>query len=179
MPSWRSSRSRTARSTSRCSPTIIAATGASSPASPTSRSSVIDLKRLRQDPEGSRASLLRRADPAVAQLVDEVLGLDRRRRELLVRVESLKAERNAASEEVARRKRAEEPADELMARLKASGEDVKALDARLRDIEAALEQRAMALPNFPAAGTPDGDAAANRVVRTWGEAPRLDFTPRP
>lgn len=66
---------------------------------------MIDLKRLRQDPEGSRASLLRRADPAVARVVDQVLELDRRRRELLVRVETLKAERNAASEEVARRKR--------------------------------------------------------------------------
>ena len=35
------------------------------------------------------------------------------------------------------------------------------------------------VPNFPAAETPDGDAAANRVVRTWGEPPRFDFTPRP
>ena len=62
---------------------------------------------------------------------------------------ALKAERNAASEEVARRKRAKEPADELMARLKASGDEVKALDARLREIETALDQRALALPNFP------------------------------
>jgi seryl-tRNA synthetase len=105
--------------------------------------------------------------------------LDRQRRELLVQSESLKAERNAATEEVARRKRAKEPADELMARLKASGEEVKALDGRLRDIETALEQRALALPNFPAPDTPDGDGTANRVVRTWGQAPRFDFTPRP
>ena len=67
---------------------------------------MIDLKRLRQDPEGSRASLLRRRDPALAGLLDQLLELDRRRREILVRVEALKAERNAASEEVARRKRA-------------------------------------------------------------------------
>jgi seryl-tRNA synthetase len=140
---------------------------------------VIDLKRLRQDPDGSRASLLRRLDPSVGPLLDAILELDRQRRELLVQSESLKAERNAASEEVARRKRAKEPADELMARLKASGDEVKALDARLRDIETALEQRTMALPNFPAAGTPEGDAGANRVVRTWGDAPRFDFTPRP
>ena len=78
---------------------------------------MIDLKRLRQDPEGSRAGLLRRLDGSVAQAVDALLGLDRERRELLVRAEKLKAERNAASEEVARRKRAKEPADELMATL--------------------------------------------------------------
>jgi len=73
---------------------------------------VIDLKRLRQDPDGSRASLLRRRDPSVGPLLDAILELDRQRRELLVRSESLKAERNAATEEVARRKRAKEPADE-------------------------------------------------------------------
>jgi seryl-tRNA synthetase len=140
---------------------------------------VIDLKRLRQDPEGSRASLLRRRDPSLAPLLDGILDLDGRRRERLVRVEALKAERNAASEEVARRKRAGEPADDLMARLKASGEDVKALDGELRRIEADLDERVLALPNFPAAEIPDGDASANRVVRTWGEPPRFDFAPRP
>jgi seryl-tRNA synthetase len=66
-----------------------------------------------------------------------------------------------------------------MAQLKASGEEVKALDARLRELDAALEGQAMVLPNFPADGTPDGDAAANRVVRTWGEPPAFDFQPRP
>ena len=139
---------------------------------------MIDLKRLRQDPEGSRAALLRR-DPSLAESVDALLGLDRERRELLVRVETLKAERNAASEEVARRKRAKEPADDLMARLKGSGEEVKALDGRVREVETELERLALALPNFPAEGTPDGDASANRVVRTWGQPPTFDFVPRP
>jgi seryl-tRNA synthetase len=140
---------------------------------------VIDLKRLRQDPDGSRAALLRRQDPTVGPVLDELLELDRRRRDLLTRVESLKAERNLATEEVARRKRGGQPAEELMARLKQSGEEVKALDGRLREIEQALDQRALALPNFPAPDAPDGDASANRVVRTWGEAPTFDFAPRP
>jgi len=140
---------------------------------------VIDLKRLRQDPDGSRASLLRRRDPAIGPLVDAILELDRQRRELLVRAESLKAERNAASEEVARRKRAGEAADELMARLRVSGDEVKTLDVRLREVEAALDQRALAVPNFPSDEIPYGDASANRVVRVWGAPPRLDFEPRP
>ncbi len=140
---------------------------------------MIDLKRLRQDPEGSRASLLRRRDPALAQSVDALLDLDRERREMLVRVEALKAERNAATEEVARRKRAKEPAEDLMAKLKESGEQVKLLDGRLREVESALERLALTLPNFPSDLTPDGDATANRQVRTWGEPPSLDFQPKP
>ena len=78
---------------------------------------VIDLKRLRQDPGGQPSQPAAAGRPgARAPWWTTVLELDRQRRELLVRVEALKAERNAASEEVARRKRAKEPADELMAR---------------------------------------------------------------
>jgi seryl-tRNA synthetase len=140
---------------------------------------VIDLKRLRQDPDGARASLLRRGDASLGPLLDQLLELDRQRRELLVRVETLKAERNAASEEVARRKRAKEPADDLMGQLKSSGEEVKALDARVREVEESLERLALAVPNFPADALPDGDASANRVIRAWGEPPRFDFQPKP
>jgi seryl-tRNA synthetase len=140
---------------------------------------VIDVKRLRQDPAGSRASLMRRGDPVLPAILDDILELDRQRREMLVRVEALKAERNSASDEVARRKRAKEPADELMQRLKASGDEVKALDGQVREIEVALDERALAVPNFPDPGSPDGDAGANRVVRAWGNPPRFDFSPRP
>ena len=132
---------------------------------------MIDLKRLRQDPEGSRAGLLRRLDGSVAQAVDALLGLDRERRELLVRAEKLKAERNAASEEVARRKRAREPADELMTQLKASGDEVKTLDARLRDIEADLERQAIRCPISPRKACRTAMPSANRMVRAWGEPP--------
>ncbi len=140
---------------------------------------MIDLKRLRQDPEGSRASLLRRRDATVGASLDALLGLDRERRDILVRVEAIKADRNAASQDVARRKRAGEPADDLMAALKTSGEQVKALDVRLREVETELERHALALPNFPADGVADGDASANRVVRTWGTPPTFDFQPKP
>ena len=140
---------------------------------------MIDLKRLRQDPEGSRASLLRRRDPALPGLLDELLVLDRRRRDILGRVEAIKAERNAASEEVARRKRSGESADDLLARLKVSGEEVKQFDSELREVDALLELTALSVPNFPLDGLPDGDAAANRVVRTWGEPPQFDFAAKP
>ena len=140
---------------------------------------MIDLKRLRQDPAGSRASLMRRGDPTVATTLDAILDLDRQRRDLLVKAETLKAERNAASDEVARRKRAKESAADLMDRLKASGEEVKQLDARLREIESALEGLALTVPNFPDDRLPDGDASANRLIRSWGEPPAFDFVPKP
>jgi seryl-tRNA synthetase len=140
---------------------------------------VIDIKRFRQDPAGSRARLLRREDPSLATTIDEMLELDRQRRDLLVQVETLKAGRNAASDEVARRKRNRESADDLMEQLKQSGDEVKGLDLRLREIESELDRRLLALPNFLHDEVPEGDAAANRVVRSWGEPTRLAFTPKP
>ncbi len=140
---------------------------------------MIDLRLYRQDPVGVRAALGRRGDPAIAASLDQIEDLDRRRRELIGRTEALKAERNAASEEVARRKQRKEPAEELLATLKASGEAVKALDAELRAIEGELDALAMRVPNLPHPAVPDGDASANRVVRTWGTPAAFGFAPRP
>ncbi|HEX5004801.1 MAG TPA: serine--tRNA ligase [Gemmatimonadales bacterium] len=140
---------------------------------------MIDLRRLRQDPDGVRGQLARRGDAAVGGLLDELLALDLQRRQILSRAEALKAERNKATEEVARLKRAKEPADALMADLRASGDEVRALDAALREVDEALEARALGVPNLPDPACPDGDATANAIVRTWGEATRFPFVARP
>jgi seryl-tRNA synthetase len=140
---------------------------------------VIDVKRLRQDPEGSRAALARRLDAKVDAAVDRIIALDQRRRELLVRTEALKAQRNTQSDEVARRKKAGEDAAALLAGLKASGDEVKQLDVQVREVDAQLEATLLEVPNVPQPDVPDGDASQNRVLRTWGEPRRFDFTPKP
>ena len=140
---------------------------------------MIDLKRLRQEPEAVRAALARRGDAGVDALVERLLSLDRERREALLRSETLKAERNAASEEVARRKKAGEAADELLVALKASAEEARTLDAAARELDQRLEVEALQVPNLPHAAVPDGGADANRVLRQWGDKPTFDFAPRP
>jgi seryl-tRNA synthetase len=87
--------------------------------------------------------------------------------------------RNAQSDEVARRKRAKEPADDLLATLKVSGEQVHQFQADLKDVETLLDEHLANVPNFLLDGVPDGEAQANRVLRTWGDLRQFDFTPRP
>jgi seryl-tRNA synthetase len=139
---------------------------------------VIDVRVLRQDPDGARNSLLRR-DPALGESVDRVLDLDRRWRAVVTESEALRAERNAQTEEVARKKRAKEPADDLLARLKTSADRARVLDAEARELDEQLRDLLMRLPNFPHRDIPTGTAEQNRVLRTWGEPPKFDFTPRP
>jgi seryl-tRNA synthetase len=140
---------------------------------------MIDLKRLRQEPDAVRAALARRLDPSLDAALERILELDRRRRDVLVRVEALRAERKAASEEVARRKRNKESADDLLAQLAASGEEEKALSAQEREVDAELADALLVVPNLPLAEVPDGDGSANPVVRTWGSAPSFGFQPKP
>ncbi|HEV8149787.1 MAG TPA: serine--tRNA ligase [Gemmatimonadales bacterium] len=140
---------------------------------------MIDVRLLRQDPAGVRAALMRRGDASLDDALSGVLELDRRWRSAVADTERLKAERNAQTEVVAKKKRAKESVAELLATLKASGERVKALDADSRALEERLEQALLRIPNLPHAATPTGSAEANRIVRRWSEPPRFDFAPRP
>jgi len=139
---------------------------------------MLDIRRIRDVPDDIRRGLERRS-AAFAPVVDLVLQLDENRRSLLQKAEALKAERNRASEEVARRKRAREDAEELIAELKSVSEAIKLLDQEVRTLDVELEDRLLRLPNVPMADVPEGDESANRVLRTWGDPPALAFEPRP
>ncbi len=139
---------------------------------------MIDLRLIRESPDSVRGALARRGGD-VGGIIDEVLRFDQERRALLKRAEKLKAERNRASEEVARLKRDKADATDLIAQLKGLSDTVKQLDQQVRSVDAALEEQMLLLPNVPLPELPDGDASANAVVRTWGEIPVLDFEPRP
>jgi seryl-tRNA synthetase len=140
---------------------------------------VIDLRWLRESPEEARAALARRRHPGIGDLLETALALDGRRRELLQEVERLRAARNAASADVGRLKqRGEDPTDRL-GRLKELSEAIKQRDQELREVEHRLNDALLQIPNPPLADVPDGDAAANQVLRSWGSPRTFPFTPRP
>jgi seryl-tRNA synthetase len=118
---------------------------------------MLDLKLLRREPDAVRASLVRRGDDPA--LLDSVLDLDARRREVLPALETLRAEQNAANDAIATAKREGTGADEAIAamrevagRAKALDEEVAAIDADLRTALAQLPN--LAEPDAPAEDTP-------------------------
>jgi seryl-tRNA synthetase len=107
-------------------------------------------------------------------------AVEERRLAILHETEQLKARRNSASEEIARRKKAGEPAAAEIAAMREVGERIKALDAELKTLEEKSEALAAWIPNLPHPSTPPGkDAAQNQVVRSVGVPPAFDFEPRP
>ena len=133
---------------------------------------MIDLKRLRDDPEYRRGIERKRV---AAGLVDEVLDADGSVRELRREVEELRARQNAASREIGKA-----PADERPAKIAAAGalkEELGTLERQLSDAEDTLRSRALELPNPADASVPDGgedDAEVVRVVGNTRDAPGLD-----
>jgi seryl-tRNA synthetase len=111
---------------------------------------------------------------------DGFRALDQERRERITAAERLKAERNKASEEIARRKRAGEDASALLAEMKQLSDEIKLASECAEALDARLTDFMLTVPNKPHSSVPVGhDASANIEVRRWGAPPQFDFTPRP
>lgn len=112
--------------------------------------------------------------------LDAFRSLDRERRELITSTEQLKARRNQASEEIARLKKAKQDATEILAEMKQVSDRIKLSDERIAQLEIALRDFMLVVPNLPHSSVPRGQSAADNVeVRRWGAPPKFDFAPRP
>ena len=136
---------------------------------------MIDPAVLRDHPDLVRSALSNRGADADAILAP-LVPLDARRRALIVEVEGLKRDQNAAAEEVAKRKRAGEDVSELVEANRARGQQVKERDAALQALEEERRGLLLHIPNVPHADVPAGKSADdNREVRRVGTPRAFDF----
>jgi seryl-tRNA synthetase len=137
---------------------------------------VLDLKKIREDPDAARALLERRG---AAGAIDEVLALDARRRELIGKVEAGRARQNAANDAIGAAKREGGDSSAAIAEMKEVAGEVKALSAELAGAEANLNALAVTLPNYAHPDAPDGDTDEDGVVlREVGSPTQFDFEPK-
>jgi seryl-tRNA synthetase len=107
------------------------------------------------------------------------LELDADRRRTIAQVEALKAQRNAATQEIATLKKNKQDASAQIEATKGAGEEIKRLDESLAAIEDDLRNVELYFPNVPHESVPVGpDETHNRVDRTWGHKPAFSFTPK-
>jgi seryl-tRNA synthetase len=135
---------------------------------------MLDLKRIRDDPDGVRAALARRGDTAVAGL-DRVIELDQRRRALLPELEGLRAEQNEANARIRQAPDPEERDREIEA-MRAVAARAKQLEQELGAVEAGLQEALVPLPNLPDPTAAPGPE--DELVREVGAVPELGFEPR-
>jgi seryl-tRNA synthetase len=109
---------------------------------------VLDIKRIREEPEVVKATLSRR-DPGLAQAIDAILDLDRQWRAATSRAEELRAAQKARSEEIAQAKRGGEDAAQALAAMKELSAQVKELIEQARLAQEELLRALAPLPNLP------------------------------
>ncbi|MCS4485830.1 serine--tRNA ligase [Staphylococcus americanisciuri] len=135
---------------------------------------MLDIKLFRNEPEKVKEKIQLRGDDAA--VVDEVLALDKKRRELIQQTEELKAERNKASELIAQKKRNNEDADEAIQLQRQAGDKVKAIDAELKEVDNALQDKLSRIPNLIHDDVPQGaDDTENVELKKWGTPREFDF----
>jgi seryl-tRNA synthetase len=134
---------------------------------------MIDLALVRENPDAVRAALARRG---FTPRVDEILGLDGRRRELQTRSDTLKSRQKTQNKEIAALKGEEK--SERIAGLKKLSDEIKTLDAEHDELEAQLRSMLLGTPNLPHESVPDGAGDENNeIVREVGSPPSFDFEP--
>ncbi len=139
---------------------------------------MLDIELLRKNPEFVKERLgLRKED--YPRLVDEALRLDEERRSILRELEALRAERNALSKEIGRRKSKGEQTAELEGKVKEIKEKIEGLEDKLSKVEEQLKRVMLSIPNIPHQSVPVGkDETENVEVRRWGVPRDFDFEPK-
>lgn len=125
---------------------------------------MLDIKFIRENPKlVKKGASDKRRDP---KLVDDLLDFDKKRRELLEKIEILRAKRNKLSK------------DDIQEGKKIK-EELKELEPQLKDTEYKITSIIVQIPNLPAPDVKTGkDDSENKIVKKWGEPTKFDFIPK-
>ena len=136
---------------------------------------MLDIKLIRENPEMVKAAMKTRNKDMDA-VVDEVLEIDAKRRELMKATDSLKQEQNAASKKIPQIKKEGGDISEIMARMNEIKAVIKADDAKIAELDARQKVLIYEFPNVPNSSVPVGkDDSENVEIRRWGEPRKFDF----
>jgi len=140
---------------------------------------MLDLNFVRENLPRVEEMLRRRgADPAA--VLKDFHEVDTRRRHAITEAETMKAQRNRASEDISRLKKSGQDASVAIAETKDLREQIQTREKVAADLDARLRDILAGIPNIPHESVPVGRSAEENVeVRRWGAPPKFDFTPKP
>ena len=140
---------------------------------------MLDIKRIRENPEAVKAAMKSRNKDMDA-LIDGIIEIDVKRRELTVKADGMKSEQNAASKEIPRIKKEGGDVSAIMARMNALKEQIKEIDAELSALEDKQKAILLEIPNIPHESVPKGASDADNLeIRRFGEPRDFGFEPKP
>lgn len=135
---------------------------------------MIDIKLLREKPDEVKAKIKKR-EKNLDDVVDEILAIDVQKRELIGKVESMKAEKNAASKQIPQIKKAGGDVSEIMAKMKELSAQEKEIDMKVAELDEKQKDLILSLPNLPDDDVCAGGKENNEPLHCFKEKPQFDF----
>ena len=140
---------------------------------------MLDLKRIRNNPEEIKRLLSNRGEDFQESTIDEIISLDEERRNILVEVENLKSKRNQVSSEIPKLKKAGEDVTAIMAEMRELGDKIKGYDSRLAEVDEKIEYIMLRMPNIPNPQVPEGETDEDNIeIKRWGDPTKFNFEPK-
>ncbi len=136
---------------------------------------MLDIKFIKENPDLIKEAVRKKR---INFNLDELLTLEEKRLEALSLVESLRAEQNSVSDNVASEKDSGKR-NELISRMRILKESLKEKEEKLKEVMQNWQTLMLRVPNVPDMSVPEGDSdAGNTEVRVWGEIPKFTFEPK-
>jgi len=134
---------------------------------------MLDPKILRENPDIIKKMLKERA---VNFALDDLIKLDKERRELIIKTDDLRKKKNDISLEIAQRKKSGQDATSLIEQMRQVSETLSGLEIIQTKTESDYAKLTLTLPNLIHESVPIGkDETANKELRKWGKIPQFDF----
>jgi len=134
---------------------------------------MLDPKLLRDNPDKIRNMLEARA---VKFPLDDLISLDKDRRELIVKTDEFRKKRNEVSLEISKKKKMGEDASGLIDQMQTVSDNLKKLEDEQLKTEDKFAKLSLTLPNMLHESVPIGkDETANKEIKKWGNIPTFDF----
>lgn len=139
---------------------------------------MLDIKWVRSHPEEVKEGI-RRRNKEMDSVVDEIIEIDQKRREVSTVRDEKKAEQNRVSKELPQKKKAGEDVSELLSEMKVLSDTIKELTAKTSELEQRQRDLLLQIPNIPHSSVPSGaDDTENEEIRRYGEPTRFSFEPK-
>lgn len=139
---------------------------------------MLDIRFVRENPEVVKENIKNKFQDSKLPLVDEVIELDKRNREIKQEVEGLRAERNKISKMIGglMKEGKREEAEEAKKQVTANAQRVESLSAEEKEVEEKIKKIMMTIPNIIDPSVPIGkDDSENVEVQRYGEPVVPDF----
>ncbi len=135
---------------------------------------MLDIKFIRENKDLVEKSI---KDRGLKLDLKKFIRIDESRRKILIELEELRRQKNVANDEISRLLKQKKDAKAKIKAMKSTSRKIDKLEDELKDYQEKINQLLLLIPNIPHSSVPIGNNSVKKIVRSWGELPRFNFTP--